>query len=323
MLQTHGLRAGSGGGTYIPPEPGDYDESIGGYFAGHMQAYSTQTLSGGSDPESVYQIWVEPKSEESNITHATYVERLSAYFYNQYRRNDQANGYRNPRNGGNSFGSNYTFYGESEWYEPAILELHQIFRYLRPTNNRIVTEGNRGFSTYTNPYYWYQNGAAIPSWQPDIGNSSWPASLANPSGYAPEPYMVENPLFQAGGAQAFETDGWYMSSTVIDQNSNRVNADQIGRAIMTFQDPNPYSAGYIENPIWVKYFDGVNSLGFDISKYALQLPPGELYLRRIKRRTIPVNREYLDAYYAAKIESNGHIGRFKKTYTPYYWPYVF
>ena len=314
MLQSHGLRAGSGGSEYIPPEPGEYDATIGGYFAGHMQGFSDISLFGGGEPISVYQMWLAPKSMESEVTNSTFITNLSAYSYNQYRRNDQVNGYKNDLKGRASFSA-----FETSWYTPAIRELHQIFRYLRPSNNRYVWEGNTGSYTYINPYYWYDNYSAIPAWDPFIGSSTWPADLSSPSTRAPDPYMVANTLFQAGGAQAFEQYGWYMSSTIIDQVSNEIYADQLGRAIMTFRDPNPSGAGLIENPIYVKISEGTNILGSDISKYALDGLGGyPLYTRPIKRRTISVTRDYLDEYYGNKVESNGHYGRFRRTITNRY-----
>lgn len=314
MLQSQGLRAGSGGSEYVPPAPGEYDATIGGYFAGHMQGFSEQSLFGGGEPESVYQMWLAPKSMESDITNSTYITNLSAYSYNQYSRNDQVNGYRNDLSGKAFFPVS-----ENNWYTPAIMELHQMFRYLRPSNNRYVWEGYTGSLTYINPYYWYDNHYAIPAWDPYTGASTWPADLSSPGTRAPEPYMVDNTLFQAGGAQAFEQYGWYMSSTIIDQVSQEIYADQLGRAIITFRDPNPAGAGLIENPIYYKTVDAVNANGFDISKYALDGLGGfPVYSRPIKRRTIAVTRDYLDDYYGTKRESNGHYGRFRRTLTNIY-----
>ena len=84
MLQSHGLRAGAGGGVYEAPERGEYIPSAGGYFGGHMRS---------EDGRSVYQIIIADKSTE--VVRDTNFISITDLEYNNLQTNDQDYGFNN------------------------------------------------------------------------------------------------------------------------------------------------------------------------------------------------------------------------------------
>jgi hypothetical protein len=291
MLQSHGLRAASGGGDYIPPEPGEYDSSIGGYFAGHM-VFNIPTLS-GPGPDIVYQLWISPKSMEEGRLSS--LSSVGPYSYSLMERNSQDWGFVNDSRGLDS--DRYIdpyIYEVSNWYIPALFELQQAFRFLRPSNYRFPQEGTTSGSNPT--YTWYRNFQAVPRWYPERGHSGSTDPLGN--GYPPDPSLVDNPDFQFGGSQAFEVDGLYVTSTLIDQVSSPVKANQIGKAVMHMAD------GQIQAPYYVQDYFNTGTTTYDLNLGAFTYGNSVtyttdpmLYTRYVKRRNINVSVEYLVDYY--------------------------
>ncbi|WNL51035.1 hypothetical protein SCREM2_gp116 [Synechococcus phage S-CREM2] len=307
MLQSQGLRAGSGGSVYIPPNPGDYDPGIDGYFAGHMRNFVSTSLSQGYD--EVYQLWLAPKAYEDSGPAKTETFAGPYTYSNLLEKNDQSRGFRNKSTGRRGVFGNIP---EDTWYIPAYQELHQIFRYLRPVNGDFPQSG----SYQAGNDEWYEIHNALPQYGPRRG---WNAARDNVAyDVPPVPFLVNNPDFQLGGSQALEIDGLYLSSTIIDQTSNPVYSNQIGRALTHMGD------GQILNPYYVlDYYNTgsstyyLNFTAYTYNNTVFYNTNPTVYKRQVKRRTIPVSvedvRDYYQTYeptYFSPYSGRSTMGRF-------------
>lgn len=320
MLQSHGLRAASGGSDYIPPEPGEYDPLIGGYFAGHM-TYQ-QPVIYGSGVTEIYQLWVSPKSMETSRLSS--LSSVGPSSYTMLRANSQQNGYFNDSlgyRGTFSTPSGFRAYTEDQWYIPAYQELQQIFRYLKPRNDQFVQSGTTSGSNPT--YTWYRNTAALPRWYPENGGSA----SADPygTGYPPDPFIVNNTDFHQGGSEALEIEGYYKSSTIVDQTSIPVKANNKGRVVINM------SQGLILAPYYIQDFYNTGTSTYDLNFYGIiyvfgQTPtvgPADpmLHTRYVKRKRIYVSVESIIEYYETydpvrfSLNSSSTKGRFASDYS--------
>lgn len=288
MLQSHGLRACSGGSEYIPPDPGEYDPEIGGYFAGHMYHQTSGFPIWGSSVSTgsyrVYQLWIEPKSQEF-----VYGKNISTRNYGKLNTNSQYHGWANSTYGdASTYGdTQYPTTDVSDWYLPAYQELTQMFRFLRPSDFRLVA--NEDFAN--KKYGWFDNVRAVPTWHPNDG--------AADGSFPSDPMLTLSEDFQPGGSQAF-AGNYYMSSTIANQTSNPVNSEQYGRVVVRMTDGGVAAPYYLYN----------SSSGY----YSLNGASTDAFIgRRVKRVSVTVSPQEVYEYYedyAQIFATNRYIGRF-------------
>lgn len=317
MLQSQGLRAATGGGLYIPPEPGEYLPAQGGYFAGHMG----RTGFFGAEPY-IYQIIKCPMLGEKYYP----TDVFNAYFpysYSQALLKEETSenyGWLNGRysystgvwhetgryvtNGSTAYpNSNGNYPPEMtnfrDWYIPAVYELHQMWRFLMPGG---VASGGTRFG----PDLIGSNPAAIPAF---YGNGR----SGNYYTYPTDPSVTDNPRFQEGGDQAFRRDPapelssgevLYQSSTVIGPwNSNaKLTSDSLSIALF-----NPYTGS-------VRTEKTISSPP-DKPGYYWDGPTMTIRTSYIRANPVPTTFQYLYEYYETY-----QNGRFRSTsgYYGYY-----
>lgn len=245
MLQAQGLRAAAGGGDYTPPEPGELISSKGGYFAGHMRS---------EDGQTVYQLIVAEKSTETNIR-TTDVSITTSEFQNT-QRNSQSHGYTN-----NITKGSLTHNGFNDWYIPSVQEMHQMYRFLRPSPGSIENAQGTNDSGFAVNIDWYRNTAAAPSWYPgnydDFKNPNPVDGGASIIGGDPDNVFGNNePQRFEWQRNPGETEYYvYETSTIVDQVSTPVNANQKARVHMNWSNGEifPYEYTYKSSSNSYKY----------------------------------------------------------------------